>query len=59
MKRSPLEKTDDDWHFSQEDMHVNLMWGSQVMQRIAQEVRTSENRIIMAAKNVRDGLSEE
>lgn len=43
-------KTDDDWHLSQEDVHVNLMWGSQVMQRIAQEVRTSENKIVMAEK---------
>lgn len=43
-------KTDDDWHFSQEDVHVNLMWGSQVLQKIAQEVRTSENRIVTAEK---------
>lgn len=43
-------KTDNDWHFSQEDMHVNLMWGSQVLQRIAQQVRASENKIIMAEK---------
>lgn len=45
-----IGKTRDDWHFSQEDMHVNLMWGSQVLQRIAQEVRASENKIIMAEK---------
>lgn len=45
-----IGKTDDDWHFSQEDVHVNLMWGSQVMQRIAQEVRASENKIVMAEK---------
>ena len=50
IEKISIGKTDDDWHFSQEDMHVNLMWGSQVMQRIAQEVRTSENRIIMAEK---------
>lgn len=43
-------KTNDDWHFSQEDMHVNLMWGSQILQNIAQEVRTSENKIVMAEK---------
>lgn len=42
--------TDDNWHFTQEDMHVNLMWGSQVLQRIAQEVRTSENKLVMAEK---------
>lgn len=45
-----IGKTDDNWYFSQEDMHVNLMWGSQVLQKIAQEVRTSENKIVMAEK---------
>lgn len=45
-----IGKTNDDWHFSQEDMRVNLMWGSQVLQRIAQEVRTSENKVIAAEK---------
>ncbi len=45
-----IGKTDDDYHFTQEEMRVNLMWGSQVMQRIAQEVRTSENKIVMAEK---------
>ena len=45
-----IGKTNDDWHFSQEDVRVNLMWGSQVMQKIAQEVRVSENMIIMAEK---------
>lgn len=43
-------KTDDDYHFSQEDMRVNLMWGSQVLQKIAQEVRVSENKIVVAEK---------
>ena len=43
-------KTSDNWNFSQEDVLVSLMWGSQVMQRIAQEVRASENRIVMAEK---------
>lgn len=43
-------KTDDNWHFSQEDMLVNLMWGSQVLQKIAQEVRTAENNLVTAEK---------
>jgi alpha-mannosidase len=43
-------KTDDNYHFSQEDVRVNLMWGSQVLQKIAQEVRASENNIVMAEK---------
>lgn len=45
-----IGKTNDNWYFSQEDMRVNLMWGSQVLQRIAREVRTSENKIVMAEK---------
>jgi alpha-mannosidase len=43
-------KADKDWHFSQEDMLPGLMWGAQVLQRIAQAVRYSENRIIQAEK---------
>lgn len=50
IEKISVGKTDDDWHFSQEDMRVNLMWGSQVLQKIAQEVRTSENKIVMAEK---------
>lgn len=43
-------KTDDDWHFSQEDVLVSLMWGSQILQKIAQQVRIAENKIVMAEK---------
>lgn len=43
-------KTDDDYFLSQEDVLVNLMWGSQVLQKIGQEVRRAENNIIMAEK---------
>jgi alpha-mannosidase len=39
-----------DWRFSQEDVLVGLMWGAQVLQRIAREVRLSENTIIQAEK---------
>lgn len=39
-----------DWRFSQEDVLVSLVWGSQVLQHIAQEVRTAENRVVMAEK---------
>ena len=38
------------WKVSQEDMLVSLVWGSQVMQHIAQQVRVSENKLIMAEK---------
>lgn len=43
-------ETDDNWHFSQEDVQVNLMWGSQVLQKIGQQVRKSENSIVTAEK---------
>lgn len=39
-----------DWHFTQEDVRVSLMWGTQVMQRLAQEVRRAENRLVQAEK---------
>jgi len=38
------------WKVTQEDMLVNLVWGSQVTQKIAQEVRVAENKIITAEK---------
>jgi alpha-mannosidase len=39
-----------DWRLSQEDIQVSLMWGSQALQRIAQQVRRSENRLVQAEK---------
>lgn len=45
-----IKKTNQDWHFSQEDMQVSLVWGSQILQKIAQQVRVSENKIVMAEK---------
>lgn len=55
-------KTEDNYHLSQEDIRVSLMWGSQVLQRIARQVRQSENNIIMAEKmgviaNITNGYS--
>ncbi|WP_400261232.1 glycoside hydrolase family 38 C-terminal domain-containing protein [Sphingobacterium sp. SG20118] len=43
-------KTDDNWRFSQEDVLVNLMWGSQALQRIGQQVRNAENMIVRSEK---------
>lgn len=43
-------KSDDNWHLSQEDVLPALMWGSQVLQKLARQVRASENNIIMAEK---------
>jgi len=39
-----------DWHFSQEDVLVSLIWGSQILQQLAQEVRISENKLVMSEK---------
>jgi alpha-mannosidase len=39
-----------DWKVSQEDILVNLVWGSQITQRIAQRVRAAENKIIQSEK---------
>ena len=39
-----------DWRFSQEDVLVSLMWGSQVLQQIARKVRSAENKIVTAEK---------
>jgi alpha-mannosidase len=40
----------EDWRLSQEDVQVSLVWGAQVLQRIAQQVRRAENKIVMAEK---------
>jgi alpha-mannosidase len=45
-----VKQSTDNWPLSQEDIRVNLMWGSQVLQRIAREVRAAENQIVMAEK---------
>lgn len=42
--------TDNDYHLTQNDVKVNLMWGSQVMQRIGRQVRRAENNMFMAEK---------
>jgi alpha-mannosidase len=39
-----------DWKFTQEDILTSLVWGSQILQKIAQQVRTSENKIIQTEK---------
>ncbi len=40
----------DDWKFSQEDVKPGLVWGAQVLQKIAQKVRENENKLIAAEK---------
>ncbi|HEY2586354.1 MAG TPA: twin-arginine translocation signal domain-containing protein [Tepidisphaeraceae bacterium] len=44
---SPARK---EWKASQEDLRVGLPWGASVLQRIAQIVRASENRLVQAEK---------
>lgn len=39
-----------DWKVSQEDILVSLVWGSQVLQRIAQQVRAAEDKIVATEK---------
>ena len=39
-----------EWKASQEDLRVGLPWGSSVLQRIAQVVRSAENHLVRAEK---------
>ena len=45
-----IQKPAEDWYFSQEDVQVSLVWGAQVLQRIAREARRAESRIVIAEK---------
>jgi alpha-mannosidase len=45
-----IKKPTQDWRFSQEDVLVSLVWGSQVLQQVAQKVRSAENKIVTAEK---------
>lgn len=45
-----IGSTTDDWHFTQEDVATSLVWGSQIMNTLAQEVRGAENDIVQAEK---------
>lgn len=42
--------TSEQWRLSQEDILVSLVWGAQVVQRIAQQVRAAENKLTAAEK---------
>jgi alpha-mannosidase len=39
-----------DWRFSMEDIRCCLPWGEKTIQRIAQQVRSVENRLVVAEK---------
>jgi alpha-mannosidase len=45
-----IKKPTQDWKFSQDDVLTSLVWGSQILQRIAQQVRVSENKLVTAEK---------
>ena len=38
------------WRVSQQDIKVSLVWGAQVLQKIAQQVRSTENKLLQAEK---------
>ena len=44
------DKPKTDWRFSQENIRVSLVWGSQALQGIAQNVRRAENKIVATEK---------
>ena len=50
IKNTAVKQPGTDWHFSQEDVQVSLVWGAQVLQKIARQVRVSENKIVTAEK---------
>ena len=50
IKNYSIGSTTDDWHFTQEDVLPGLMWGAEVLQRLAQEVREAENKLIATEK---------
>src|SRR5689334_7985841 len=39
-----------DWKFTQENVQVSLVWGAQILQKLAQNVRAAENKLIIAEK---------
>lgn len=44
------------WKLSQEDINVSLVWGAQALQRIAQQVRSAENKLAAAEKYAAIGV---
>jgi len=39
-----------DWKFTQEDVLTSLVWGAQVLQKLAQQTRIAENKLVQAEK---------
>ncbi|WP_432711708.1 glycoside hydrolase family 38 C-terminal domain-containing protein, partial [Pedobacter sp.] len=52
----------ENWNLSQEDVLTSLVWGAQVVQKLAQQTRVTENKVIQAEKiavirNLEDGTA--
>ncbi|HEV7330455.1 MAG TPA: glycoside hydrolase family 38 C-terminal domain-containing protein [Flavisolibacter sp.] len=45
-----IKTPNQDWKFSQEDLLVSLVWGSQILQKLSQQIKVSENKLVMAEK---------
>ncbi len=45
-----VDSTTDNRTLTQENFRVSLMWGSQVLQRLAQEIRQTENKLVQTEK---------
>ena len=43
-------RAESDWRFTQEEVKPGLMWGAQVLQRIARQSREAEHRLLAAEK---------
>ena len=48
--QSAAGKTSRDWRFGMEDIRCALPWGEKTLQKIARQVRSAENRLIVAEK---------
>ncbi len=44
------DKPTKEWHFGIEDILTTLPWGEHTLQQVAQQVRSAENRLLMAEK---------
>ncbi len=49
-ERIPSPQPIPEWRLSQQDVQVSLVWGAQVLQRISQQARAAENRLVQAEK---------
>ena len=48
--RQVVEPPKKQWRFSPEDILTTLPWGEKTLQTVAQQVRSAENRVLMAEK---------